>query len=97
MPDVSGLVTTTGINTEIEGKSITDSNYNKFTSDILDTKIKKKELVNKSDISNLMKDFDLKIKHATLGTKAELKAEQNKIVKLQTVIYINFLEKKIFW
>ena len=97
MPDVSGLVTTTNLNIEIEGKSITDSNNNKFTSDILDTKIKQKELFNKSDISNLMKDFDLKIKHATLGTKAELKAEQHKSVKLQTVIYINFLAKKIFW
>ena len=43
-----------------------------------------------------MKDFDLKIKHATLGTKAELKAEQHKIVKLQTVIYINFLTKIFF-
>ena len=96
MPDVSGLVPTTDLNIEIEGKSITDSNNNKFTSDILDTKIKQKELFNKSDISNLMKDFDLKIKHATLGTKAELKAEQHKIVKLQTVIYINFLAKIFF-
>ena len=82
---------------EIEGKSITDSNYNKFTSNILGTKIKQKELVNKSDISNLMKNFDLNIKLATLETKAELKAEQHKIVKLQTRDLRYFLGKNIFW
>ena len=32
--------------------NFTTSDYNKFTSDILDEKIKKNELVNKRDISN---------------------------------------------
>ena len=83
--EVSGLVTTTILNTkiseienkipnisdltkkedqhgeisDIEGKYFTTSDYNKFTSETLDTKIKQKELVNKSDISNLVKDSDL--------------------------------------
>ena len=51
------------------------------TSDILDSKIKQ-ELVNKSDISNLVKKCDLNIKLATLVTKSELKVEQDKM-KLQ--------------
>ena len=52
------------------------SDYNKFTSDnILDTKIKKKELVNKSVISDLVKNYDLNIKLATLVPKAQLKPE----------------------
>ena len=76
IPDTSGLVTTTVLNTkicevenkipsvnglvkktdydpkikDIEGKYFTTADYNKFTSDILDVKIKGKELVNKSDI-----------------------------------------------
>ena len=37
---------------------------------ILDVKIKGKELVDKSDISNLVKNSDLKTKLATLATKA---------------------------
>ena len=76
--EVSGLLTTTILNTkiseienkipnisdyaeisDIEGKYFTTSDYNKFTSEILDAKIKQKELVNKSDISNLVKDSDL--------------------------------------
>ena len=55
MPDVSGLVKKTDYKmsgTEI--KYFNTADYNKFTSDILDAKIKQKELVNKSDISNLI-------------------------------------------
>ena len=61
---------------KFEGKYFTSSDYNKFASDILDAKIKQKELANNSDISNLVKNSDL------LATKAELKAKQDKIVKL---------------
>ena len=46
--------------------------------------IKQKELVNKSDISNGAKKSELNIKLAKLATKAELKAEQEQKVKLQT-------------
>ena len=47
----------------------TNSDYNKFTSDILDAKIKQKELANKSSIYNLVKKSDLNTKLATLAQK----------------------------
>ena len=55
MPDVSGLVKKTDYKmSDTEIKYFNTADYNKFTSDILDAKIKQKELVNKSDISNLI-------------------------------------------
>ena len=81
---------------EVEGKYITISDQNKFTSDILHAKIKQKELVNKSHISNLVKNSDLNTNLSTLATKAELKAEQDKIVKLQTHDLSYFLGKNFF-
>ena len=48
----------------------------------LDSRIKKK-LVHKSDISNLVENSDLNTKLRIRATKAELKAEQYKIVKLE--------------
>ena len=50
---VSGLVKKTDYDAkikDIEEKHFTTDDYNKFTIDILDAKIKQKELVNKSDI-----------------------------------------------
>ena len=44
---------------------------------------RQKAFVNKSDFSNLIKNSVLNTKLATLATKAELKAEQDKTVKLQ--------------
>ena len=78
IPDVSGLVKKTDNNakiSDIEKKYFTTFDYNKFMRDILDGKIKEKELVNKFNISNLIKNFDLNAKLATLARKAELKAE----------------------
>ena len=43
--------------------------------EILNAKIKSKGLVDKSDISGLVNNFDLDKEIATLATKAELKAE----------------------
>ena len=37
---------------KFRGKNITTYDYNKFTKEILDARIKQKELVNKSNISN---------------------------------------------
>ena len=48
----------------------------------VDAKIKPKELVNKFDISNIVENY-LTTKLTTFATKAELKAEQDKILKLQ--------------
>ena len=67
-----------------KGRNFTVSDYNKFTSDILDAKIKQKELVNKSDISILVKNSDLDTKLGTLARKANIKAGKDKTEKLQT-------------
>ena len=86
IPDVSGLVKETDFDakiSDIEVKYLTASDYNKYMSDILSTKIIEKGLVDKSSISNLKKNSDLNTKVATLATKAELKTEQDKIVKFQ--------------
>ena len=77
-------------------KYFTTSDYNESTSEILDAKIKEKGLLNKSNISNLIKNFDLNKKLATSATKAELKAEQDKIVKMQTHDLSYFPETKVF-
>ena len=78
IPVVSNLVKKTDYDAEkleIERKYITIYDYNKFTSDMLDEKIKQKKLINKSDIFNIVKNFDLNAKLTSLATKAELKAE----------------------
>ena len=50
-------------------------------SEALDAKVKRKELDNKSDISNLVKNFDLKKKHAT---KSRVKISNKNRVKIRT-------------
>ena len=67
-----------------------------FTSQTLDTKKKQKELASKSDISNLVKNTDLNKKEATLATKSELKAGQNKIINLQAFYLSYCLHKSDF-
>ena len=52
-PSVTDLVNKTDYDAKIKdtgGKYFTTADYNKFKSDIVDAKIKEKELVNKSDI-----------------------------------------------
>ena len=53
--------------------------------DILVARIKK---VNQSDLNTQI---------ATLATKADIKAEQDKIIKLQTHHLSYFLNKNVFW
>ena len=53
---------------DIERKYFTSSEYNKFTKDILIAKTKEKGVVDKSDISNLVKNSDLNTKLVTLAT-----------------------------
>ena len=59
------------------------ADYNKFTNKKLHLKIKQKELVSKSVIAGFINNADLDKKVGTLATKAELKAEQDKIAKLK--------------
>ena len=79
----------------LEVKYCTGSDYNKCTSEILATKIKEKRSVDKSSGSNLVKNFDFNTKIVTLATKAELKAEQDKMVKLKHSIQVIFVVKVI--
>ena len=58
----------------IEVRYCTTSDYNKFTYEILDTKIKEKELVNKF-VSGFIDNSDLNKKIVTLATIPEVKAE----------------------
>ena len=76
--DVCGLVKKRVYNariSQIEGILFTTSDYKTFTSDILDAKIKKIELITKSDIFNVIKNSNINTKLATLAAKAELKIE----------------------
>ena len=77
IPDLSGLVKQTDCEAkilEIKEKYFITSDCNKFTSDILDVKIKQKELVNKSIISNLVKNSDLNTRLATLAKKSRIES-----------------------
>ena len=57
--------------------TIADYNKNK---NIVDNNTKSKNLVNQTDIAGFMNNNDFYKKKVTLGKKAELKAEQNKII-----------------
>ena len=59
--------------------------------------IKTKKMVNESNIFNLIKDSDFNTKIATSVTKAELKAEQDKIVSLQTHDLSYYLVDLLWW
>ena len=71
---------------DVKGKYLATSGYKKLTSEILDGKLKQKELANKPDISNHVNNAELKTKNAALETKAELKVEKNRIVKCKHMI-----------
>ena len=60
IPDLRDLIKKTNYNAKISGfeeKYFTASDYKKFTSDILNAKIRKKELVNTSNIFSLLKNL----------------------------------------
>ena len=44
---------------DIENKHCSTSDYNKFTNNILDWKVKNRKLVDESDISEFIEDIDL--------------------------------------
>ena len=76
--------------------NITTSDYIKFMRDILDAEIKQKELVYNSDVPNLIQKSDLYTKLVTLARKAELKAERDKIVSMQTFDLSYILGRSFF-
>ena len=76
---------------EEDDKYFTTSDYNKFMSNVLDAKITQEKLVNESDLRLTTKE---EIK--ALATNTELKAEQDKIVKLQTYDLSLFIVQSYF-
>ena len=56
----------------------------------------KKVLADISNISNIIKSFDLDIWLTTLATKADLKAKQDKLVKRQAFWSSYFLGNNFF-
>ena len=59
--------------------SFTTSDYNKFTSEILEMKTEEKGWVDKSNVANLIKISDWHAKLETLATKTELNPQQDKL------------------
>ena len=62
---------------KIEAKYSTTSDYNKFTGEIVNTKIKEKGLVGKCNIYGFKNNPDLDKKIAKWAEKAELKKDQD--------------------
>lgn len=62
---------------EIETKHSTTSHYNKFTGEIVNTKIKERGLVGKCNIYGFKNNPDLDKKIAKRAEKAELKKDQD--------------------
>ena len=58
--------------------------------------MKKKKIVNESHISRFINNTDLDERIKKTATTAELKAEQDKITKLQTYNFSYFLGKNFF-
>ena len=77
----------------IDVKYFTTFVYNKFTSEILETKLKEKRLVDRSSIYNFVKNSGLNENLATLSTKGKLKAEQNEMAKHQA-FYSSYFRSK---
>ena len=97
--DVSSLVKKTDYDakiSDIQSKYIATADYNKFTKNIVDNNIKTKNLVDKAAIAGFINNAQLDRKLATLATKAELKAEQDRITKLQAFDLICFRGKSHF-
>ena len=58
---------------DIESKYFTTADYNKFTSQTLDAKIKQKGLVDKSDIAEFINSADLDKKSSNISKKIWIK------------------------
>ena len=69
---------------DIKNKCFTTFDYNKFPNNTLNGKITATKLVNQSGLNKMVKPLTKEAEIKKLATKAELKAEQDKIVKLQT-------------
>ena len=68
-------------------KCSTTSNYNKFTGEIVNTKIKEKGLVGKCNIYGFKNNPDLDKKIGKRAEKAELNKDQDLTVKVQAFYF----------
>ena len=68
---------------EIGNKCIITADYNKFTRNVNAEMIEKWKCFRKTNIVDQVKNSELNKKVAILATKAELKAEEDKITKIQ--------------
>ena len=81
---------------DIKKKYFTASDYKKFMNNILDAKITWKKLVNESGLNGKIKTLAKREEIKLLATKVELKAEQDKIVKLETYDLSLFIGQRYF-
>ena len=79
IPDVSNLVKKTDYAEilDIKSKFFTTADYNRFANEKLDLKIKRKQFVNKSDISGFIDNSDFNNIVTKLAIKAKLKSRQD--------------------
>ena len=98
IPNVSDIVRRGDYDAEIKdikNKCFTTSDYNKFTNNILDEKITRKKFVNESVLNEKKKKKREEIKKK-MATEADLKAEQDKIVKFPTYGLSLFIGQSYF-
>ena len=79
-----------------ENKNFTNSDFNKFMSNILDAKIPQTNLAKEYDLNEKIKSLAAKEEIKAWATLAESKTEQDKIVKLQTCDLSDFLGQSYF-
>ena len=87
-----------GYNAKISGNGneyITTDDYNKFTKSVNDNSIRSNKLLYTYDIINFITSTQLDRKAAKFATKAELKAEQDKINNQKHLIQVSFQVKFI--
>ena len=82
-------------------KIFTTAEYNKFTSNILDVKVKQKELANKSDIDKKLININNKItskktKHKKADKKLELLDLAKKVAQISEKVYDFLLGRMYF-
>ena len=80
----------------MEIKYVTTADYNKFTSNTLDSKITLENLVNEYDLNEMIKTLATNEEIKTSATKAESKAGQDEIAKLQIFDSSLFIGQ-LFW
>ena len=71
--------------------------YKKFMNNVLDAKITRKKLVNESGLNEKIRTLPAKEEIKTLATRTELKAGQDKIVKLETYDLCLFIGQSCFF